>query len=633
MRFLASLWCLVVLGLLLLVSPAQAQDAPAEAPAAPASPAAAEESDDPAADIEKRKEEAKVRFQRGIELVQNENWDAALAEFLASRELFPTRVALKNAALCLRQLKRHVEALAMYNELLEKFGSAIPAEERKTIDEAIANLKKNVGEIQVDSDQPGSTVVIDGQQQKGVTPMGAVGVNAGTHTVRVVKEGYEAYEEQVLVAGGQRKTVSAKLTALKASGRLVVREAAGKTLEVVVDGAVVGKTPVYQGVVAAGPHVVFLQEADGNLGTAPTPANVKEGSTTNLTLSAVPLDAEIRVEPTPANARVDIDGVQIGNGVWEGRLPSGPHTVEVAAEGFIPFRKEVRLIKGEHEDVKVRLERDLSNPMWSAGFVPHLYIELFGGPAIATTFGGGADEACSAGDCDAGLPFGFLAGLRGGYQLTRGLGVGIALGYVRMKESMTRTVDITGEPDPNTMENVIFTSDDYQDETTFGGPFAAVSAAYTFLEETPLTFRFSAGAARVQATFKNGGTFTGTITNPDDADESATITQEVRIPERDASIWVPFIAPEARFGYRLGKKFTIDLGVAFFVMLPGETPRTGDNELSLSEGQRRASLRDVPDAFQTGNTTARPGIVAFPEENGFSTFFAVVPTLGARLAF
>src|SRR5690349_8942283 len=87
-------------------------------------------------DAEKRKEEAKVRFQRGLELVQNESWDAALAEFLASRKLFPTRVALKNAALSLRQLKRYVEALAMYNELLTQFGSSIPPEERKTVDDA-----------------------------------------------------------------------------------------------------------------------------------------------------------------------------------------------------------------------------------------------------------------------------------------------------------------------------------------------------------------------------------------------------------------------------------------------------------------------------------------------------------------
>src|SRR5688572_20467541 len=126
----STLVSLLMLLLAVLVSlPLHAQEpAPADA-AAPAEAA-------PPEDLEKRKEEAKVRFQRGLELVQNESWDAALAEFLVSRELYPTRVALKNAGVCLRQLKRYVEALAMYNELIEKFGGSIPPDERKTIDDA-----------------------------------------------------------------------------------------------------------------------------------------------------------------------------------------------------------------------------------------------------------------------------------------------------------------------------------------------------------------------------------------------------------------------------------------------------------------------------------------------------------------
>jgi hypothetical protein len=354
--------------------------------------AAAPEASASPEDAEKRKEEAKVRFQRGLELVQNESWDAALAEFLASRKLFPTRVALKNAALSLRQLKRYVESLAMYNELLTSFGSSIPPEERKTIDDAVAQLKQAVGEVQVDSDQPGSTVVIDGQQQPGLTPMAAIGVNAGTHSVRISKEGYEAFEAQVLVAGGQREVVHGKLKALSTVGRLVVREAAGKTLDVVVDGAVVGKTPRYEGVLAVGPHTVFLK-GEGNLGTAPSQASVKENQAATLTLSAVELDAEIRIEPVPANASVFVDGVEIGNGVWEGRLQSGAHEIEVAGDGFVAYRKRTTLTKGKKELLKISLERDLSNPMWSAGFVPHLYLEVFGGGTFAPTgFGGQGQE-------------------------------------------------------------------------------------------------------------------------------------------------------------------------------------------------------------------------------------------------
>src|SRR5688572_32626178 len=53
------------------------------------------------------------------------------------------------------------------------------------------------------------------------------------------------------VAGKQRKLVQAKLKRPARSGVISVREASGKTLDVVVDGAVVGKTP-WQGTVAIG---------------------------------------------------------------------------------------------------------------------------------------------------------------------------------------------------------------------------------------------------------------------------------------------------------------------------------------------------------------------------------------------
>src|SRR5215207_2939765 len=75
----------------------------AEPPAQASAPVAAEGV--PRTQTEQKKEQAKARFLRGLELIQNENWDAALAEFLASRELYPTKVALKNAAISLRQLK------------------------------------------------------------------------------------------------------------------------------------------------------------------------------------------------------------------------------------------------------------------------------------------------------------------------------------------------------------------------------------------------------------------------------------------------------------------------------------------------------------------------------------------------
>ena len=573
-------------------------------------------------DAEKRKEEAKVRFQRGLELVQNESWDAALAEFLASRKLFPTRVALKNAALSLRQLKRYVEALAMYNELLTQFSSSIPPEERKTIDDALVQLKQTVGEVQINSDQPGSTVVLDGQQLPGLTPMGAVGVNAGTHTVRISKEGFEAAEAQVLVAGGQRETVNAKLKALSTIGKLVVREAAGKTLDVVVDGAVVGKTPRYEGVLSVGPHTVLLK-GEGNLGTAPSQANVKENLAATLTLSAVELDSEIRIEPVPANASVFVDSVQIGNGVWEGRLQSGAHEIEIAGEGFVAYRKTTNLTKGKKELVKVRLERDLSNPMWSAGFVPHLYLEVFGGGTWGPVGFGGDPEK----NKKSGTALGFIAGARGGYQFVKGFSGELALGFFYMGEKLSRKVTAAAEHD------VTLESTDYKDETRFAAPYAEISAAYQMLDKTPLTFRVGGGVARAKATYKNDGTFSGVICDGavDSCDEADMVpySTKVTIPEEPRFLIVPFVAPEVRIGYRLSKKMFLDFGVGFYLMLPPKTLRkgqqTGDafHNINISESDRRAVLPGAPYA----------GTISLKREEAFGIVMAVVPSISGHFDF
>ncbi len=599
---------------------------------------------DPAAapdDPEKRKEEAKVRFQRGLELVQNESWDAALAEFLASRKLFPTRVALKNAALCLRQLKRSVESLAMYNELLTSFGTSIPPEERKTVDDAVAQLKQAVGEVLVDSDQPGSTVVIDGKQQPGTTPLPAIGVNAGTHSVRISKEGFEAFEAQVLVAGGQREPVHGKLKALSTVGRLVVREANGKTLDVLVDGAVVGKTPRYEGVLAVGPHTVFLK-GEGNLGTAPSQASVKENQAATLTLSAVELDAEIRIEPVPANASVFVDSVQIGNGVWEGRLQSGPHEIEIAGDGFVAYRKSRVLTKGKKELVKVSLERDLSNPMWSAGFVPHLYAEVFGGAMLAPIggFGGGADKACGDGDCSQkSFPLGFLAGARGGYQFIKGFSGELGFGFMYMGEKMTRKNVIATQE----QAGATLTSPKYNDETTFAGPFVELSAAYTMLDKTPLTFRLGGGVARAKAKFKNGGEFTGDIPHdcdgwPDtcDPDETVSVTKQISLAEKSAIMVVPFVAPEVRIGYRVAKKILLDFGVTFFIMIPPQTerqPAAGGGSFQLPNDKGRQAPIGTVDGYTTTPTSQNGPLATLPHEDGFGIVLALVPTIAGHFDF
>jgi hypothetical protein len=612
----------------LLATPGFAQTTtPAPGPvAAPADAAAAMPVD------EKRRTEAKERFLRGLDLASQDSWDAALVEFMASRELFPTRAALSNIPLSLRHLNRYAEAIDAYNELVQKFGTALSPEERKKVDEALGELRSFVGEIDVESEPRGAGVIVDGQQ-RGVTPLPSpIVVNAGTHSVRVSSEGFESFEAQVPVAGKQRKTVQAKLRRLAKSGNLLVKEAGGQTLDVVIDGAVVGKTP-WQGVLSVGVHAVMLR-GEGDLGSLPGAATVKENETSSVTLVATKLDAKVRVEPVPATSRVDIDGVAVGAGIWEGQLTSGSHTIEVYAPGHLPYRKPINVSSGRREIVRVALERDLNDPMWSAAFRPHLFVELTGGLGFAPSFGTSAEAACNSdvaldsgtvsGCADRSRPFGFIVGGRGGYQISSGLALEVFMGYLQLSNSLKRAVLAEGE------RQRTYGSSDFSDKTSLSAPLAALSASYHFFDKTPLTLRIWAGAMRAHVKHEVGGTFAGDVAYADAMNEQQTARLEQRVApfEPATNVWVPLLGPEVRFGYRIGKRFQIDVGVAGLLFFgPGQTRQGG----SAGDPARRPSPLEDFDA--PDGTRVKPGVLKLPQESSVSTFFGVLPTLGARLDF
>ncbi len=614
---------LLALATWLPVSRAEAQTAPAPAAAAPTP------------DDAKRMSEAKERFLRGLDLAGQDNWDAALVEFMASRELYPTRVALVNAALSLRTLKRYAEAIEMNNELVQKFGPAMTPEDRKKVDDTLAELRAYVGEIDVESDQKDSVVVIDGQQ-RGTTPLPApLVVNVGTHSVRVSHEGFEAHEEQLPVAGKQRKLVRAALRHLAQSGIIIVKEASGQILDVVVDGAVVGKTP-WQGSVAVGMRSVALR-GEGDLGSLPGAATVKEHETTTVTLVATKLDAQVRIEPVPASARTDIDGVTVGTGIWQGQLTSGSHQVEIYAPGHVPYRKRINIKSGQREIVRVALERDLSNPMWAVGFRPHLFVEVDGGLALAGGFGTSADSSCSGKltladgtDVDAcskqSAPLGFMAGARAGYQLTSGLAVEAFVGYLAMSEEMTRAIVADGET--RTTGKLSFSSAEAHDSTSISGPLAAFSASYQFFDKTPLLVRLWGGVMRARVAHELSGTLWGQV--PDPGNDPVDVSQTLTIREPKQNVWMPLVGPEVRFGYRFSKRFVLDLGVAGLLFLGPGGARRGGNVGDGNSPIRKTSLAEVESA---SGARVQPGVVSFKEEATVSTFFGVVPSIGARVDF
>lgn len=352
--------------------------------AQPALPARASPAQDDK-DVEAKRSEARSYFEKGLALFEKEEWDAALAEFVRSRRLYPTRAATENAAFCLRQLQRLDEALEMFEEML-KF-SNLPEAKHKTAKAAITELQERIGTLRIEGAEAGASIVVDGRYRGTLPLSGPLRVGVGTHEIRAFKEGSDPFGATIEVKGKEEAVV--QLRSLSTGGRLKLTEQRQRVLEVMVDGTLVGKTP-WEGPLSVGEHLVTLRgnldldaipecAADdegaaagkraarrGNveLGTQPVSVPIRLHEVTQLTLTAETLDTSLRVEPTPGGASVSIDSVVVGRGAWEGRLRVGEHKVEVQADGFLPRTQQVSLERGKRQVVKINLERDRS----AAGF-------------------------------------------------------------------------------------------------------------------------------------------------------------------------------------------------------------------------------------------------------------------------
>jgi hypothetical protein len=520
---------------------AAAQPAPSKgrAPPPPASAAPAPSPDDA------RKAEAREHFDKAIALFNQSAWDAALAEFLRSRQLFPTRNATSNAAICLRRLQRFDEALDLYEALLREFPD-MPADLKIEAQRAVKELRGLVGTVDVQGAEPDAAISIDGLSRGEYPALTPLRVPAGSHTVRVYKEGFEPFETRVQVAGGQTVPAVARLRALAAAGRLRVGESSGKALAVIVDGNEVGRTP-WEGRLLPGEHTVVLR-GEGTLGTQPATARVRKDELTSLSLAAEEVPASLRIEPVPAGASVTIDSVTVGHGIWQGRLRAGAHEIAVAAEGFTPETRQIRLARDERKVLAVELPRDLSSSLWRKP--SRFTLELTGAVPLTPTLGGDILAGCT-GACSRGFGVGGYGVFRGGYELGGGFGFGVAAGYLLARQSTTgRATELkpTGlAANPGTAA----------DRLTLRGFMAGAFAGLSLGERAPLHLRLGAGALIASVGDSRRGSFkTG--------DGSSYDVGPIGV---SPSATFFYVDPEIRVGLRLSSHVELSVGVEGLILV------------------------------------------------------------------
>ncbi len=510
--------------------------APLTSLAAPPKPAPAPQDPTQAAAIE--------RYEKSRLLFEQKLYSASLAEALESIRIFPNYGSTLLAARNLRELGRFDESLDTYALLVrdyeERLKKVNKGQQYSAVLGEIDALRKLVGTIEIEGAEVGAMIVVDLRARGDFPLLEPIRVPAGTHLVRLYKEGYEPFETRIDVAGATTGHVHAPLVKLKVTGTLQVIETNGKELEVVVDGLSLGETGTvpWQGLLAPGEHTVLLR-GEGDFGTMPVIVQVKPNALAPIRLTAEKLTSKVSIQTSPVNAELALDGVSLGRGLWSGKLRPGKHRVEIAADGFVLQVRDLDLRDGQQEKIETTLERDPLSPLWKDNR-GRFFVEGSLGPMFVPTLGG---DVASCAECSPLAGFGAFVQARGGYRFPSGFVVGVDAGFVGARQSVQErqtSVEPTGLGANQGSVN---------DRLTLSAAMLGVSGGIR-LPTMPLTFRLGAGVLLGTLRDWRTGQFETTGQTPFGvaAGQSRGFSSL-------------YLAPEVRLGIPLAKRFEFSAGL------------------------------------------------------------------------
>ena len=550
---------------------------------------------------------AKDLFRQGVALFQAGEVDRALDMFRRSRSLYASAKNTVNAALCLEKLKRFDEALELYEAAITHHARELDRSDEEAIRAAMANLRSKVGSLTLSYNVLGN-VVLDGRP-RGTLPLSVpLRVMPGRHIVRVIKDGYAAFEAEVDIKANVTTHIDARLEALTARGMLRVEDDASPQAEVVVDGAVVGASP-WGGVLAPGVHVVQTRAGSGRV-SAPTKAVVVEGQTTLLQLTSRPAGPAVFFQVEPASAELTLDGVPIGQGRWESVLPDGNYVLTATEEGYLSERRQLPIRAGAGPSVRISLQLrvDNSHPRWPKKPGGHLWAGTFLGLPVGPSLHSGPESDCRVG-CPNPIAWGFTGGARMGYELPWRLSFEVVAGYVSMRSSVSRGA--MAEYGAQGASSVEYRFDDV---VRFKGPLVGAGVSYSMAIARDWSLRSRGTVGVIFATSVDA--VEGTVTSSVD-----TLPTSIENAGRSEQSTPLFVMPElgierAEGAFRLGAS----LGVLFALQSGPDLPHGRVSAATEPCRQNPASAACAPYSSLQG-------------ERAYGPFSSLVPSLSVSYVF
>jgi PEGA domain len=190
-----------------------------------------------AAQSDPARDDARARFARAVEMMQNADWNSAIPELERVRAVMETLPVLYNLGLAHRAVGHTLAARAAFRAFLEDAGDSVREERRREVEGFLTELDAAVAHLTLDVAPPTCAVSIDGRD--GAHHGDRVELDPGTHAVITRCDGYQPEARTLTLTAGATESVTLRPVALPRITTLRVDSAVADA-NISVDGLSIG---------------------------------------------------------------------------------------------------------------------------------------------------------------------------------------------------------------------------------------------------------------------------------------------------------------------------------------------------------------------------------------------------------
>ncbi len=334
-------------------------------------------------------DEAEVNFQIARKAYAAGDYEKALVHFMVSNRLSENRNVTFNIGLTYEQLRRLPEAYRWYQDAYDE--TLEDDETNRRIEQTLAQLRRSVAIVTVDSDPPGATVYLNRKNlgAVGTTPL-EIPVRPGRYTLILERSGYQdaTYGPSMFAAGDMAEPISLAMTPIV--GMLELTGTDGANVRIGTEDAEPSCQVPCNLDLPEGRQFLFFDKP----GYRPLTKIVElvEGKVLPLDAELVPITGALVVDADLRAALVEVDGKPMGyTPLVIPDITIGDHEVRVSARGYEAYSTDVTIIEGESTDLgrlsldpiftvtaASRFAQDVAEAPASVNVIPQEELRAFG---------------------------------------------------------------------------------------------------------------------------------------------------------------------------------------------------------------------------------------------------------------